>query len=103
MALDSWVGIDLPFFGIDRAESPVRFTRPLPPPPERPVYAMTVRRFADGRTEVTRAVIADADMGGTFPMPESWELRHRMLVDALAEVKRQACVEHRDGKPEDAR
>jgi hypothetical protein len=41
-----------------------------------PAFEITVERYDDGTTRV-------------FGGPESWELRHRMLVDALAEVKRQ--------------
>jgi hypothetical protein len=55
----------------------------------RPVYGMTIRRYADGRTEVTDAVIADANLGGTFRMPEFHEHRHAMLVDALVEVNKE--------------
>ncbi len=68
----------------------------------RPVYGITVLRLEDGTTELVTALdrcpsgisIESCD---ALPMPESWEDRHAMLIDALAEVKRQAGVTH--GRP----
>jgi hypothetical protein len=66
---------------------------------ERAVFGLTVLRYADGRTEILDQV-APAEFSLDKPpsyyvvsAPESWELRHRMLVDAMAEVKRQAGVD----------
>ncbi len=50
----------------------------------RPAEVMVVSRFPDGQTLLE---------GG----PGDWEDRHRMLIDALGEVKRQAGVTH--GRP----
>lgn len=62
----------------------------------RPAFGMAVWRYADGSTAVVPAVIHDDDEYPGFwedaAMPSSWELRHRMLIDALAEVKREANV-----------
>ncbi len=91
MAIDDWVPTSDgkgPFYGIDRDESPVRFTLAERPSPRDIVYEVRVLRQRDGTTVIT---------GGDHGLPESWEDRHRMLVDALGEVKRQAGVTH--GRP----
>lgn len=57
----------------------------------RPVYGITVLRYPDGRTEVTDAVDGNENL---IDMPASWEMRHKMLIDALEQVKREAGVTH---------
>ncbi len=64
----------------------------------KPVYGITVLRHEDGRTELVMALdrcpsgisIESCD---ALPMPSSWELRHRMLIDACEHVKREANQE----------
>lgn len=82
MAHDDWIPTTdgtAPFFGVDRAESPVRFSQAERPSPRDIVYEVRVLRRRDGTTVVN---------GGDHGMPEFWEHRHAMLIDALAEVKR---------------
>lgn len=49
----------------------------------RPVYGLTVLRYDDGTTDVIRGA------EGVYA-PTDWQFRHAMLVDAAAEVKREA-------------
>lgn len=62
----------------------------------RPIYGLTVLRYEDGRTEVKDAW--DDDNAGhvpeLVPMPAHWEHRHKMLIDALGVVKREAGIDH---------
>ncbi len=59
----------------------------------RPVYGITVLRYEDGRTEVRHALVAMGDEVKNASMPGAWEHRHRMLIDALELVKREANQE----------
>ncbi len=62
---------------------------------DRPVYGITVLRYADGRTELVKALdrcpsgisIESCD---ALPMPTAWQHRHAMLIDACGLVKREA-------------
>lgn len=60
---------------------------------DRPVFGLTVLRYADGRTEV-REALDDETPGFHVPinavveMPSSWHHRHAMLIDACEVVKR---------------
>lgn len=67
----------------------------------RPVYGITVLRYPDG-TQVVREACHPAT-GDPVPMPASWEMRHKMLIDALAEVKREAGVTHEPERLDGAR
>lgn len=58
----------------------------------RPIYGLTVLRYEDGRTEVVPAYVS-AYPPTAAPMPTDWQLRHAMLIEAAAEVKREAGVE----------
>lgn len=58
---------------------------------DRPVYGITVLRYADGRTEVRPVAAVPVELGFTWaPMPTAWRLRHAMLIDACELVKREA-------------
>jgi len=52
------------------------------------VSAMTVYRLEDGSTALGPA-LADE-----LTMPQSWQARHSMLIDALEQVRREAGVVH---------
>lgn len=60
----------------------------------RPIYGLTVLRYEDGRTEVTGALERYDGQDWVVGMPSDWRLRHAMLIDALAEVKREAPAGH---------
>jgi len=71
--------VNRPFFGVNRAESPVRFSQAERQAPHDVVYEVRVLRLRDGSTIID---------GGDHGMPEFHEHRHAMLIDALVEVKR---------------
>ncbi len=71
----------------------------------RPVYGLTVLRYEDGRTEVRdHAMLARSDYPEEWEAvdaPESWQLRHAMLIDACEAVKREAGVIHTGPDPDE--
>lgn len=64
----------------------------------RPVFGLTVLRYADGRTMVHSAY-DPASENEWLPVPESWQHRHAMLIDACELVKREAGVAHEGSEP----
>jgi len=58
---------------------------------ERPIYGITVLRYASGRTEVRPSAY---DACGEYDAPETWRERHDLLIDGCGQVKRDAGVVH---------